>query len=98
MPRLVIFLAVMCRGDAVRMRGEIMKLCGSAVPVVSAQPSVIASVASVTHELLLYKIKQNNTMPISPSLYPRFRSTNFPCAKLVCGRNARAEKLLRTTK
>jgi hypothetical protein len=93
-PGLVIFLAMMRRGDAVRVRGEIMKLGGSAVPVVSAQPSVIASIASVTHELLLYEIKQNNTMPISPSPYSRFHSANFPGAKLVCGRNAGAEMLL----
>lgn len=97
-PRLVIFLAVMCRGDAVRMRGEIMKLCGSAVPVVSAQPSVIASIASVTHKLLLYEIKQNNIMPISPSLHPRFQCADFPGAKIAWGRNARAEMLHRKAK
>jgi hypothetical protein len=97
-PGLVIFLAVMSRGDAVRVRGKIMKLGGSAMPVVSAHSSVIASIASVTHEMLLYEIKQNNTMPISPSLYPRFHCADLPGAKLAWGRNARAEMLHRKAK
>jgi hypothetical protein len=45
---LVIFLAVMCRSDAVGVRCKIVELGGPLVPVVSASP------ASVAHELLLY--------------------------------------------
>jgi hypothetical protein len=62
---LVIFMAVMRRSDTVGVRGEIVKLGGSLVPVVSAQPAMVASISSVAHESLLYEIKLNNTMPIS---------------------------------
>jgi hypothetical protein len=48
---LVIFLTVMCRSDTVGVRGKIVELGGSLVPVVSALP------ASIAHESLLHKIK-----------------------------------------
>ena len=51
---LVIFLAVMRRSDTVSVRGKIVELGGSEVPVVSALPAMVASVASVAHESLLY--------------------------------------------
>jgi hypothetical protein len=47
---LVIFLFVMLRGDAVCMRGKIVKFGGSLVPVVSPSP---ASGGCFAHESLL---------------------------------------------
>jgi len=38
----VIFLAVMRRCDTVGVRGKIVELSGSFVPVVSASPAVVA--------------------------------------------------------
>ena len=46
-PGLVIFFAVMSCGDTVSMRGKIMELGGSLVPIISSLP------ASVAHESLL---------------------------------------------
>jgi hypothetical protein len=53
-PRLVISLAVMHLGDPVSVRGKVMKLRGSLVPVVSAFPAVISSITSVAHKSLLH--------------------------------------------
>jgi hypothetical protein len=47
---LVIFLFVMLRGDTVRVRGKIVKLGGSMVPVIPAPP---ASGGCFAHGLLL---------------------------------------------
>ena len=74
---LVIFLSVTRCGDAVGVRGKIMELGGSLVPVVSAKPAMVAPVASVAHESLLFEIKLNSTMPISLSPYPTFRRENL---------------------
>jgi predicted fused transcriptional regulator/phosphomethylpyrimidine kinase len=64
---LVIFLAVMRRSDTVGVRGKIVELGGSEVPVVSAEPGVVSSIASVAHEPLLYEIKLDCTTLISPA-------------------------------
>ena len=61
----MILLAVTHCGDAVGVRGKIVELGGSLVPIVSAWPAVIASIAAVAHGSLLYEIKLNGTMPIS---------------------------------
>jgi hypothetical protein len=45
---LVIFLAVMCRSDAVGVRCKIVELGSPLGPVVTASPALVA------HELLLY--------------------------------------------
>src|SRR4029077_2670143 len=55
-------LNLMRHSDTVSVRGEIVKLDGSLVPVVSAYPAMVPSVG---HESLLYEIKLNNTTPIS---------------------------------
>jgi hypothetical protein len=54
--RTVIFLAVMRGSNAVGVRGEVVVLGGSLVPVVSALPAMISSIASVAHERLLNEI------------------------------------------
>jgi hypothetical protein len=56
---LVIFLAVMRRSDTVGVRGKIVELSGSLVPVVSASP------ASVVHVSLLCEINWCNRPPAS---------------------------------
>ncbi len=45
MPSLEILLAVMRRGDTMRVRGKIVKLSGSLVPVTSALPPSVAHVS-----------------------------------------------------
>jgi hypothetical protein len=40
-------------GDAVSVRGKIVKFSGSLVPVVFSSPAMVASVASVAHKSLL---------------------------------------------
>ena len=65
---LVIFLAVMCRRYTMGVRRKIVKLGGSLVPVASALPAMIASIASIAHELLLFGIRLNCTTLISPAL------------------------------
>jgi hypothetical protein len=58
-PGLVIFLAVMRSSDTVGVRGKVVELGSSLVPIVSASP------ASVAHQSLLYEIKLNCTMLLS---------------------------------
>jgi hypothetical protein len=50
---LVISLTVMHRCDAVSVRGKVMELGGSLVPVVSAFPAMASSITSIAHESLL---------------------------------------------
>jgi hypothetical protein len=64
---LVIFLFVMLGGDAVGVRGKIVKLGGSLVPVVSAAPS---SGGCFSHASLLYRIIVNCNMAIASVLFP----------------------------
>jgi hypothetical protein len=54
-----------------------VELGGSLVPVISAYPAMVASVASVAHESLLYEIKLNSTMPISLPPCPTFREADL---------------------
>lgn len=49
----VVSLAMMRGSDAVRVRGQVMELGGSLVPVVAAYPAMTAAVASIAHKLLL---------------------------------------------
>jgi hypothetical protein len=53
----------MRRSDTVGVRGKIMELGGSLVPVASAYPGVVTPVTSVAHASLLYGIKLNLTKP-----------------------------------
>ena len=53
MSGLVILFAVMRCSDTVGMRRKIVELGGSLMPVVSAYPAMIASVATIAHKLLL---------------------------------------------
>ena len=50
---LVISLGVMHRSDAVSVRGKVMELGGSLVPVVAAFPAMASSITSIAHESLL---------------------------------------------
>ena len=52
-------MAVTHGGDTVGVRGKIVKLGGSLVPIVSAQPAMVASVA---HNSLLHEIEFNGAM------------------------------------
>ena len=52
---------VMRRSDAMGVRGEIVVLSGSFLPVVSAYSAMVATVASVADGLLLCKIARNCT-------------------------------------
>ncbi len=61
----MIFVAVTRCSDTVSVRGKIVELGSSLVPIVSAYPFVIPSIASVAHGSLLYEIKLNSTMRIS---------------------------------
>jgi hypothetical protein len=90
MSGLVIFLAVMRRSDTVGVRGEIVQLGGSLIPVVSAHPAMVASIASVAHESLLHEIKLNNTTRISLPQVPILIS-EFRWHESCMGRNHRAE-------
>jgi len=60
MSGLIIALAVMRRGDTVGVRGKIVELRGSLVPVTSALPTSVAQ-----HKSLLYQIKLNCTTLLS---------------------------------
>jgi hypothetical protein len=58
---LVVSLFVMLRGDAMGVRGKIVELGGSLVPVVPALPP---SGVCFAHELLLYKLMVNSSTAI----------------------------------
>jgi hypothetical protein len=64
---LVISLAVMGRSDAVGVRGKIVELGGSLVPIASALPALVA------HVTLLYEMKLDYTTlmfgPISGPIF-----------------------------
>jgi hypothetical protein len=56
-PGLVILVSVTRRSDAVSVRSKIVELGSSLVPIVSAFPAMVATIASVAHKQLLQEIK-----------------------------------------